>query len=318
VVSVGQFRDYLSTEEMNREDIEEVLSEARWMLGVLDRRTSLKMLSDKIMATLFFQSSTRTRLSFESAMHRLGGSVIGFADVGTSRASGPRAETLADTIRTVDPYCDVMVLRHPQEGAARMAAELALAPVLNGGDGTNQHPSQGLLDTFTIWYEKGGVDDLTIGMVGDLGATRGMHSLVHCLSNYRVKLIFVAPSELRFDEDIKQKLAARGVEYEETEELAKRVTDMDVMYVTRLNKEGAGDRYGTLLPRCPRVNLDSIAGAKPGLIIMHDLPRTDELGLQIDDAIDGTCHAKYFEEVKYGVAVRMAMLAIATGRTKSP
>jgi len=306
-------QDILSTEELSREEIDHILTESRWMLGVVNRRTSIKLLAGKVLASLFYQTSTRTRLSFESAMLRLGGGVVGFASAASSRASGPRAESLEDTIRTVEAYCDAIVLRHPEEGAARRAAEMADVPVLNGGDGTNQHPSQGLLDAFTIWHEKGTIDGLTIGMVGDLGATRGMHSLVYCLSNYRVRLLFVAPEELRFGEAVKSRLSANHVEYEEGNSLKEAVPEMDVMYVTRLNKEGAGSRYKDLLPRCPRVDPAVLKQAKPELIIMHDLPRSDELGLQIDAAVDDMPYAKYFDEVRYGVAVRMALLALTSG-----
>ena len=306
-------RDILSTQDLTREEIECILAEARWMLGVVHRRTSVELMAGKILASLFYQTSTRTRLSFESAMLRLGGRVIGFASASSSRAVGPRAESLEDTIRTVDPYCDAIVLRHPDEGAARRAAEMATAPVLNGGDGTNQHPSQGLLDAFTIWYEKGTIDGLTIGMVGDLGSTRGMHSLVYCLSNFKVRLLFVAPPELRFGKAVKERLARNKVEYSEYDRLENAVSEMDVMYVTRLNKEGAGDAYERLLPSCPRVGLDVVKKGKPDLIVMHDLPRSDEMGLQIAAQVDGTPHAKYFDEVKYGVAVRMALLALTTG-----
>ncbi len=312
---MGRFRsrDILSTRDLTREDIEHILEEAKWFLGIIDRRTSLKLLAGKVLATLFFQSSTRTRLSFESAMQRLGGSVLGFASAASSRATGPRAETLEDTIRTVDSYCDAIVLRHPQEGAAKRAADVAIVPILNGGDGTNQHPSQGLLDTFTIWYEKGTLDGLTIGMVGDLGSTRGMHSLVYSLSNFKSRLIFVAPPELRFGDTVKAHLQDRGVEYEEFERVEDAIEELDVMYVTRLNKEGAGDAYEALLPKCPRIDLDLIKKGKPDAIVMHDLPRTDELGLQIAADVDDSPHARYFQEVKYGVAVRMALLALVTG-----
>ena len=308
-----QNEDILSTQDLCREKIEKILAEAKWFLGVIKRRTSLNLLSGKVLATLFYQTSTRTRLSFESAMQRLGGSVLGFASAASSRATGPRAETLEDTIRTVDSYCDAIVLRHPEEGAAKRAADVATVPILNGGDGTNQHPSQGLLDTFTIWHEKGTLDGLTIGMVGDLGSTRGMHSLVYSLSNFQVRLVFVAPPELRFSNAVKAQLQNRSVEYEEFERVDDVINEIDVMYVTRLNKEGAGDAYESLLPKCPRIDLDLVKKGKSDLIVMHDLPRTDELGLQIAADVDTSPYARYFQEVKYGVAVRMALLALVTG-----
>lgn len=306
-------KDILSTQDLTRSEIEHILETARWFLGVIRRRTSLKLLDGKILASLFYQTSTRTRLSFESAMHRLGGSVIGFASAASSRATGPRAETLEDTIRTVERYCDAIVIRHPETGAAKRAADLASVPILNGGDGTNQHPSQGLLDTFTIWYEKGTLDELNIGLVGDLKSTRGMHSLVYSLSNFKARLLFISPAELRFGEDVKECLKANRVEYEEFTDPEDVINRLDVMYVTRLNKEGAGSAYETLLGSYPRITLDLVKKGKKDLIVMHDLPRTDELGLQISADVDETPHAKYFDEVEYGVAVRMALLALTLG-----
>jgi aspartate carbamoyltransferase catalytic subunit len=312
---MGRFagKDILSTERLSRDEIEEILSEAKWMLGVIERRTSLNLLAGRILATLFFQTSTRTRLSFESAMQRLGGSVLGFASADSSRATGPRAETLEDTIRTVDQYADVIVLRHPDTGAATRAAGVAVAPVLNGGDGTNQHPSQGLLDTYTIWHEKGTLDGLTIGMVGDLRSTRGMHSLVHCLSNFHSRLILVSPEQLRFDDSVKRVLKSKKVEFEEATDVDRVIKELDVMYVTRLNKEGAGEGYEALLTSYPRITLALVNQGKKDLIVMHDLPRTDELGLQIEAEVDDSPYARYFQEMKYGVAVRMAMLALTQG-----
>jgi len=306
-------KDILSTQDLTRSEIEHILETARWFLGVIRRRTSLKLLDGKILASLFYQTSTRTRLSFESAMHRLGGNVIGFASAASSRATGPRAETLEDTIRTVERYCDAIVIRHPETGAAKRAADLASVPILNGGDGTNQHPSQGLLDTFTIWYEKGTLDGLNIGLVGDLKSTRGMHSLVYSLSNFQARLLFVSPLELRFGEDVKECLKVNRVEYEEFTDPEEVINRLDVMYVTRLNKEGAGSAYETLLGSYPRITLDLVEKGKKDLIVMHDLPRTDELGLQISADVDETPHAKYFDEVEYGVAVRMALLALTLG-----
>jgi aspartate carbamoyltransferase catalytic subunit len=308
-----QGRDLLSTRDLTRQEIEHILEVAKWMFKVIERRTSLKLLDGRILASLFYQTSTRTRLSFESAMQRLGGSVIGFASASSSRASGPRAETLEDTIRTVERYCDVIVIRHPETGAAKRAADIASVPILNGGDGTNQHPSQGLLDTFTIWHEKATLDGLNIGMVGDLKATRGMHSLVYSLSNFESRLLFVSPAELRFGEDVKKRLKTNQVEYEEFIDPEEVIRELDVMYVTRLNKEGAGSAYETLLKSYPRITLELVKKGKEDLIVMHDLPRTDELGLQISADVDATPHAKYFEEVEYGVAVRMALLALSLG-----
>ena len=282
---------------------------------ILRMKKRPKLLEDRILATLFFQPSTRTRLSFESAMLRLGGGIIGFADPRASRAVGSRAETLEDTIRTVDKYCDVIAIRHTENGAAQRAADVSSVPILNGGDGQNQHPTQGLLDVYTIQKYKGRLDGITVGLVGDIARTRGMRSLLHILGKFDLKLILVAPREIRLTEEQRGFLEKSDAEFVETTDLKSVVQDMDVLYTTRLNKEGAEteEEYNTLLKSYPRINLDILRNVKKDLIVMHDLPRTDELGLQINAEVDNTPHAKYFQEVECGVAVRMALLALVLG-----
>ncbi len=308
-------RNIISTEDLPREDIEHVLDVAKSMKAILKLKTSSKLLEGKILASLFFQSSTRTRLSFESAMLRLGGTVTGFADPKVSRAFGPRAETLEDTILTIDKYCDVIAMRHFESGAAQRAANVSRVPVLNGGDGQNQHPTQGLLDTMTIWQEKGQIDGLTIGIVGDMKETRGMHSLLHCLGKFNVKLLLVGPKEVMPKPDMIEFLEKHPAQFEMTEDLMTSVPHMDVLYTTRLNQEGQPsiEAYQEILQRYPRISLETLKDAKDDLIVMHDLPRTDELGLQILEEVDATPYARYFEEVEYGVTVRMALLALTLG-----
>lgn len=307
--------DIISTKVLTRTIIEKILDTAKSMEIILHSATSAKLLEGKIMGSLFFQSSTRTRLSFESAMHRLGGSVIGFADPRTSRAYGPRAETLEDTIRTIERYCDIIVLRHPENGAAQRAADIVRVPILNGGDGTNEHPTQALLDTHTIWREKGKLDGLTVGLVGDLRSTRAMHSLAYALGKFNLKLLLISPPQLSLPPEIKKYLSENPAEFEEVADIEDAVPFLDVMYVTRLNKEGATneEEYTKLLETYPRITLEILKKGKPDLIVMHDLPRTDEFGLQIAAEVDETPQAKYFDEVEYGVAVRMALLALTLG-----
>ena len=307
--------DILSTKVLTRTNIEKILDTAKSMEVILNSATSAKLLEGKIMGSLFFQSSTRTRLSFESAMHRLGGSVIGFADPRTSRSYGPRAETLEDTIRVIERYCDVIVLRHPENGAAQRAANIARVPILNGGDGTNEHPTQALLDTHTIWREKGKLDGLTVGLVGDLRSTRAMHSLAYALGKFDLKLLLISPPQLSLPTEIKDYLSENPAEFEEFTDIEDAISLLDVMYVTRVNKEGAKneEEYNKLLKIYPRITLDLVKRGKPDLIVMHDLPRTDELGLQIAAEVDETPQAKYFDEVEYGVATRMALLALTLG-----
>lgn len=308
-------KDIISTKSMTRKETEKILKVAKSMETNLKTKKRSKLLEGKILANLFFEPSTRTYLSFESAMYRLGGDVMGFADPKGSRAYGPRAESLEDTVRTVERYCDVIVLRHFESGTAQKAADVARIPIINAGDGRNEHPSQGLLDTCTIWREKGKLDGLTVGIAGDMFKTRGMHSLLYCLSKFDMNLILVAPEELRISEEMRRHLQKGSANFEETTNLEKSIKDMDVLYTTRLNKEGAKSEkdYLKLLKAYPRITLDLIAKGKGDLIVMHDLPRTDELGFQISPELDKTPHAKYFDEVEYGLNVRMALLALVLG-----
>jgi aspartate carbamoyltransferase catalytic subunit len=307
--------DIISTRTFTKPQILKIFDVAKSMEISIRLGTCLKLLEGKILGCLFFQPSTRTRLSFESAMQRLGGGVIGFADPSVSRAYGPRAETLEDTIRTVERYCDTIVIRHPESGVAQLAAEIARVPILNAGDGTNEHPTQGLLDAYTMWREKGRLDGLTVGLVGDIARTRGMRSLLYVLGKFNLKLILVAPTEIRLTEEQRQFLKNNAIDFTETTDLKSAVREMDVLYTTRLNKEGAKteDEYNKLLKSYPRITLDILRNAKEDLIVLHDLPRTDELGLHIAAEVDNTPHAKYFDEVEYGVAVRMALLALILG-----
>jgi aspartate carbamoyltransferase catalytic subunit len=257
---------------------------------------------------LFYEPSTRTRLGFESAMKRLGGSTLGFAEpMGSSVSKG---ETLADTIRMVESYSDAIVLRHPQEGAARLAAEFTERPVINAGDGAGQHPTQTLLDLYTIWDERGSIDGTKIALVGDLKYGRTVHSLTYALCNFDVELTFVAPGGLQMPREVTERVRELGLPLSMTEDLEKVVSEVDVLYVTRIQKERFPDpqEYAKVAGSY-RVDLPLLANARKGLIVLHPLPRIDEIAPEVD----ATPHARYFEEAFNGVPVRMALLSMILG-----
>jgi aspartate carbamoyltransferase catalytic subunit len=268
------------------------------------------MLNGKIMATLFFEPSTRTRLSFQTAMYKLGGNVIGFDEPEIS--SIYKGETLADTMRVVEKYSDVIVIRHPLEGAARYAAEYASVPVINGGSGAEEHPTQAFLDLYTIIKAKGKIEGLNITLMGDLRYGRTVHSLAYALSLYDVKLNLVSPSLLRMRPEVLENIKSRidVYEYEEVEEV---LPETDVLYVTRIQKERFPDLAEYEKVRgAYAVDLNLLRAAKEDLIILHPLPRVDEITVEVDS----TPFAKYFEQVRNGVIVRMALLALVLGAIK--
>jgi aspartate carbamoyltransferase catalytic subunit len=269
-----------------------------------------EMLRGKILATLFFEASTRTRLSFESAMHRLGGSTIGFAEAET--ASVKKGENLADTIRTVENYADVIALRHPLEGAARLAAEFSKVPIINGGSGAEEHPTQALLDMYTMVKEKGKIEKLKIAFVGDLRYGRTVHSLAYALSLFDVELYLVSPETLRMRREVLQTIKERIPVTEKTS-LERIVPLVDVLYVTRIQKERFPDlaEYAKVKGSY-RIDLEALSEAKKDLIILHPLPRVDEIAPEVDD----TPYARYFQQVRNGIVVRMALLALILGAVK--
>jgi len=301
-------RDIITTNSLSKADIEQILSNAEKMQEILEKGGS-DLLKGKVLATLFFEPSTRTRLSFESAMHRLGGSVIGFS--GQEGTSVKKGETLADTIRTVDQYCDVIAMRHPVEGAAELAAEFASVPVINGGDGAHTHPTQTLLDLYTIKKEKGKIKGLKIALSGDIKYSRTAHSLAYALAMFGVDMVFVSPPELRMTKDFKSELKRDfDVNIEEKEKLAEVVGDVDVLYVTRIQRERfpAPEEYEKV-KGAYKIDKELLKKAKKGMIIMHPLPRVDE----ILPEVDSTEHALYFKQAYYGIPVRMALLAGVLG-----
>ena len=263
---------------------------------------------NRIMATLFYEPSTRTRFSFETAMHRLGGRVISTENA-AEFSSVAKGETLEDTIRIMSGYADVIVMRHYEVGAARRAAAVSQVPIINAGDGVGQHPTQSLLDLYTIRKEIGRIDNLRIAMVGDLAQGRTVRSLAYLLSKFRdVKIYFVAPPLLKMKDDILDHLKEHNVWFNEETALDKVLPEVDVVYQTRVQKERFGDRI-TDYERCRGVYVlqkDSLALLRPNAIIMHPLPRLDEISMEVDQ----DPRAAYFRQAQNGLYVRMALLTM--------
>jgi len=302
-------KDILRADQFTRDEVELIIKTAQKFEDSLNKGRMLDNCRGLILATLFFEPSTRTRLSFETAMLRLGGQVITVADPQSSSVA--KGESLHDTIKTVENYADVIVLRHPKIGAAAEAAAATERPVINAGDGAGQHPTQSLLDVYTILKEKGTIDGLTIACVGDLKYGRTVHSLAELLSLYKVRLIFVSPISLRMPAELINKLKEKGVPTEETEDLKEALKKSDVLYMTRIQKERFADQ--TEYERLKGVYIltrSMLKNAKKGIIIMHPLPRVNEIATDVD-SYEG---AAYFRQVANGVPVRMALLALVTGR----
>jgi len=298
-------RDLISIKEFTREEIDYILKTVEAMEPLA--KSGSDMLHGKTMSTLFFEPSTRTRLSFEAAMHKLGGSVIGFAEA--ELASVQKGENLADTVRVVENYADVIVLRHPMEGAARLAAEFARIPIINAGSGAEEHPTQALLDLYTILKEKGRIDGLNVALIGDLRYGRTVHSLAYALSLYNVGLYLISPEALRMRREVLDAIKGKKKVTEKTgiEEI---LPEIDVLYVTRIQKERFPDlaEY-TKVKGAYKIDLDVLKNAKKDLIIMHPLPRVDEISAEVD----ATSHARYFQQVWNGIVTRMALLALILG-----
>lgn len=303
-----QGRDIISIEDFSQEEINYILSISRNMEPLA--KTGSDMLRGKILATLFYEPSTRTRLSFEAAMLKLGGSTIGFAEVET--ASVKKGENLADTIRTVENYSDVIAMRHPLDGAGKLAAEFSRVPVINGGSGSEEHPTQALLDLYTILKEKGKIDGLKIALVGDLRYGRTVHSLAYAFSLFDVELCLVSPESLRMRREVLRAIQDK-IPVTETNSLEKVVPQVDVLYVTRIQKERFPDaaEYAKV-KGIYRVDLGTLANSKKDMIILHPLPRVDEIAPEVD----GTPQARYFQQVWNGIIVRMALLALVLGTVK--
>lgn len=302
-------KDILDGAQFTRPELDAILAVADEFRLELETRKGLDLLHGYVLGALFFEPSTRTRLSFETAMHRLGGAVVGFSSAeSTSVAKG---ETLADTIRTVDQYVDVIAMRHPAIGSAKEAAAVAQAPVLNGGDGAGQHPTQALLDLYTIQRECGGLDGKTLVLCGDLKYGRTVHSGVELYKHYGIRLILVAPEALQMPAEITARLRAQGVTVEETPDLAAALKEADVLYMTRIQKERFADvaeyerlKGSYILTR------EMVEQLNPHVKVMHPLPRVNE----ITPDVDALTNAAYFRQAKNGVYVRMALIALVLGK----
>jgi aspartate carbamoyltransferase catalytic subunit len=301
-------RDVISIKDFSKEEINYILRYSKKMVPYARGERTTDVLKEKILSSLFFEPSTRTRLSFESAMNRLGGRVIGFTD--PAATSQKKGESLADTIRIADSYSDVIVIRHPQEGAARLAAEFAESPVLNAGDGAGQHPTQCLLDLFTILMKKKKIEGNKVVLLGDLKYGRTVHSLAYALSLFGAELTFVSPESLKMPQEVVSECKEFGVNPVSTSNLDKAVRDADVLYVTRIQKERFPDaeEYNRVVGTY-KVDIDLLKNAKEDLVVMHPLPRV----VEIDPEVDKTSHALYFQQAFNGVPVRMALLSLILG-----
>jgi aspartate carbamoyltransferase catalytic subunit len=300
-------RDVLSILDFSRGELEKIFRVARRMERI-EKRGS-RLLDGKILATAFFEPSTRTRLSFETAMLRLGGSVIGFSESeGTSIAKG---ENLADTVRMLDAYADVIVIRHRLEGAAKLAAEIAEAPIINGGDGTRHHPTQAMVDLYTVWREFGKISGLNFVLMGDLRYGRAVASFIYGLSLFRPEKIYlVSHPLLRPRRELEEHLKNSGISFEIRENLDGLLQKADVLYVTRIQRERFPDpaEYEKVKGSY-RIDLRTLESAKESMIIMHPLPRVDEISLEVDEHRG----ARYFQQAANGVPVRMALLYLLLG-----
>ncbi len=301
--------DIVSVRQFNRQDLEYIFAVAHEMRVMVERIGTFDLLKGKILANLFYEPSTRTSSSFTAAMERLGGSVIPINEVKYSSVS--KGESLPDTIRTLECYADVIVIRHPEVGSASLAAKFAKKPVINAGDGIGEHPTQALLDSLTIKEELGYIDGLTITMLGDLKFGRTVHSLARLLSLYKVKLNYISPEVLRMPAEIIAELEALGIEQKEYTEVDQVLPDTDVLYVTRVQKErfSALEEYEKVAGAYV-IDPEMMKKAKERMIVMHPLPRVTEISMDFDD----DPRASYFRQMEYGLYVRMALLAMVLGK----
>lgn len=292
-------KSLVSISDYSKDDILSLLDSA----AKFEAQPNQKILASKVVATLFFEPSTRTRLSFETAVVRLGGSVIGFSDAATS--SSTKGETLNDTIHMVSSYADAIVMRHPLEGAARYAAEVSPVPIINAGDGANQHPTQTLLDMYSILKTQGTLENLHICMVGDLKYGRTVHSLLMAMSHFNPTFTFIAPDELKMPEEYKSFCRKNNIAFTELSELNDSFNDADILYMTRVQKERFLDLMEyERVKNVYTLHNDMLANSKPTLKILHPLPRVNEINPDVD------CNEKayYFQQAQNGLYVRQAIL----------
>lgn len=297
-------RSLVSIDDLTSDEISKILDLAE----EFEKRPIQKLLEDKVIATLFFEPSTRTRLSFESAISRLGGKIVGFSDASSSSVS--KGETLNDTIRMVNNYCDLIVMRHPIEGSARFASEIATVPVVNAGDGANQHPTQTLLDLYSIRKTQGTLENLNIFLVGDLKYGRTVHSLMMAMSRWNATFNFISPDELKMPDEYKLYLDNIGLKYYEHTDFTDIVSRADIIYMTRVQKERFSDPMEYEKVKNVYVLRNSmLKNTKPNMRILHPLPRVSEIHIDVD----ANPKAYYFEQALNGIYTRQAILCSLLG-----
>ena len=297
-------KSLISIRDFTKEEILHILETAK----EFEQNPVQDFLTGKVIASLFFEPSTRTRLSFETAVNRLGARVIGFSDA--SNTSQSKGETLKDTIKMVNNYVDMIIMRHPLEGSSRYASEVANVPVVNAGDGANQHPSQTLLDLYSILQTQGTLDGLTINMVGDLKYGRTTHSLLQAMSHFKTKFVFTAPEELKMPKEYKEFLDSKGIEYIETASLEEHLNNCDILYMTRVQQERFTDPIEyERVKDCYSLDAEMLANVKDNMKILHPLPRVNEISQDVDE----TPYAYYFKQAENGLYVRMAIISYLLG-----
>ena len=297
-------KSLISIGDFTKEEILHVLETAK----EFEQNREQNFLEGKVIASLFFEPSTRTRLSFETAINRLGAKVIGFSDA--TNTSQSKGETLKDTIKMVNNYVDMIVMRHPLEGSSRYASEVADVPVVNAGDGANQHPSQTLLDLYSILQTQGTLEGLTINMVGDLKYGRTTHSLLQAMSHFNTKFIFTAPEELKMPKEYKQFLDSKGIEYIETTSLDEYLNDCDILYMTRVQQERFTDPMEyERVKDVYTLTASMLGNVRDNMKILHPLPRVTEITQDVDE----TPYAYYFKQAENGLYVRMAIISYLLG-----
>ena len=298
-------KSLVSISDYNKEDYLKILD----LAVEFEKEPNQYILKGNVVATLFFEPSTRTRLSFESAVNRLGGRILGFSDSSTTSAT--KGETLRDTIKTVSNYCDLIVMRHPYEGAARFASEVSKVPVINAGDGANQHPTQTLLDLFSIRKTQNSLENLNIFLVGDLKYGRTVHSLLMAMSKFNASFYFISPDELKMPDEYKLFLNQMGLKYYEYKDFSDIVEHADIIYMTRVQKERFSDPIEYEKTKNAYVlKMSMLQKAKPNMKVLHPLPRVNEIHLDVDDSDK----AYYFTQALNGVYTRQAIISMILGK----
>ncbi|MCP5512511.1 MAG: aspartate carbamoyltransferase [Leptospiraceae bacterium] len=300
-------KNILDADQFTKEDLDFFIEMTHRMKDIYQSGKAFGILRGKLLASLFFEASTRTRLSFESAMERLGGRLI--STVGFQFSSISKGETLYDTMKMIEAYADIAVIRHPVEGSSRIAAGAVKMPVINAGDGAGQHPTQALLDLYTIKSEKNTLENITIGFIGDLKYGRTIHSLIKLLKFYKINAVLISPEELALPDSYKRDLKDYPMSIEETRDI-KAIWDCDVIYVTRIQEERFADhKEYEKLKETYKINKELILASKKNTTVLHPLPRVSELSTDVDDLPN----AAYFRQAEYGVVSRMALLCLCLG-----